>query len=193
MARDGSDDPNNYSDSEPTQYANYGGTGGEAYSDYQQSEYAAPTGYGDYPPPPEPTPWYKKPAALVGLGVLTAVILALLVYAIVKFTGSGGSSPATTTTTAPTTSTSAVTSATVAPEPGVTQTVTESPATTSEAPTTTTTTEAPTTTTTTEAPSTSTSTSTSTTVSTSVSTVTETVTTTRERLLPTLPFPRPAG
>ncbi len=58
MARDGSppDDPNNYSDSDPTQYANYGGTGGEAYSDYQQSGYGAPTGYGDYPPPPpEPT------------------------------------------------------------------------------------------------------------------------------------------
>ena len=108
MARDGSpDDPNNYSDSDPTQYANYGGTGGEAYSDYQQSGYGAPTGYGDYPPPPEPTPWYRKPAALVGLGVLTALVLALLIYAIVQFTSSSGSSPTTTTTTSPTTSTTA--------------------------------------------------------------------------------------
>ena len=38
MARDGyPDDPNNYSESDPTQYANYGGTGGEAYSDYQRT------------------------------------------------------------------------------------------------------------------------------------------------------------
>lgn len=189
MARDGSpDDPNNYSDSDPTQYANYGGTGGEAYSDYQRSEYGPPTGYGAYPPP-EPTPWYRKPAALVGLGVLTAIILALLVYAIVKFTGSGGSNPTTTTTTTtPTTSTTAATSASVAPPPGVTQTVTESP-TATQAPSTTS--ETPVTTTT-EAPSTSTSTSTSTTVSTSVSTVTETVTTT-QRVLPTFPLPRPGG
>ncbi|WP_179466491.1 hypothetical protein [Mycolicibacterium vinylchloridicum] len=196
MARDGSDDPNNYSDSEPTQYANYGATGGEAYSDYQQPAYGAPTGYGHHPPPPEPAPWYRKPAALVGLGVLTAVILALLVYAIVKFTGSGGSGPATTTTTAPTSPSSAEQSASVVPQPGVTQTVTQSPTATSEAPTTTTTTEAPTTTTTTAAPSTSTSTSTSTTttVSTSVSTVTETVTpTTREQFMPTFPLPRPGG
>ena len=186
MARDGSDDPNNYSDGDPTQYANYGGTGGEAYSDYQQSEHGTPTGYGGYPPP-DPTPWYRKPAALVGLGVLTAVILALLVYAIVKFTGSGSSGPATTTTTTPTTSTTAATSATVAPAPGVTQTVTQSP--TATTPTTTPTTTEPVTTTT-EAP--STSTSTSTTVSTSVSTVTETVTPT-QRVMPTFPLPRPGG
>ncbi|OYN81278.1 hypothetical protein [Mycolicibacterium sphagni] len=192
MARDGSPDPSNYSDSDPTQYANYGGSGGEAYSEFQQADYAAPTGYGGYPPP-EPTPWYRKPAALVGFGVLTAIVLALLVYAVVKFTGSNGSGPAGTSTTSPTTSTSAGTSAATsapgAPQAPVTQTVTESPTATSEAPATTTTTEAPVTTTTTE-PSTSTSTSTS--VSTSVSTVTQTVTT-RER--PTLPnlFPRPNG
>jgi hypothetical protein len=188
VARDGSNDPDK-SDSDPTQYANYGGTGGEAYSDYQQTGYEPQTGYGDHPPP-EPTPWYRKPVALVGLGVLTAVIMAFLVYAVVKFTGSGGSSPAGTTTTSPSTSTTAATSASVAPEPGgTTQTVTQSPTATtptSEAPTTTTT-ESPVTTTT-EAPSTSTSTS----ISTSVSTVTETVTTT-QRVLPTFTLPRPGG
>ena len=192
MARDGSDDPNNYSDSDPTQYANYGGTGGEAYSDYQQPGYDAPVGYGGYPPP-EPTPWHRKPAALIGLGVLTAAVLALLVYAIVKFTGGDGAGPAATTTSS-TTSTTA-TSASVAPEPGgTTQTVTESPTatTTTELPTTTTTESPTTTTTTTEAPSTSTSTSTSTTVSTSVSTTTETVTST-QRVLPTFPLPRPGS
>lgn len=50
MARN-DDDPNEYPDQDPTQYANYtgdtGGTGGEAYSEYQQPEYGQ-TGYG-YP------------------------------------------------------------------------------------------------------------------------------------------------
>ncbi|MGY4710938.1 hypothetical protein ACXDF8_15475 [Mycolicibacterium sp. CBM1] len=196
MARDGTPDPSNYSDSDPTQYANLGGAGGEAYSDYQQPDYGQPTSYGQYPPP-EPTPWYRKPAALVGLGVLTAIVLAFLVYAVVKFTGSGGSSPAGTSTSSTTSATSSTAgsdggTASVVTEPGgTTQTVTQSPsetATTSETPTTTT--ESPTTTTTTEAPSTSTSTS----VATSTSTVTETITTT-QRVLPTLPnlFPRPGG
>ena len=136
MARDGSpDDPNNYSDSDPTQYANYGSTGGEAYSEYQQSGYGPPTGYGQAPPP-EPTPWHRKPAALVGLGVLTAIVLALLVYAVVKFTGNSGSSPAGTSTTSSTSSSAEATSSeSVAPGPGgTTQTVTESPSTTAEAP-----------------------------------------------------------
>jgi len=190
VARDGSpDDPNNYPDSEPTQYANYGGTGGEAYSEYQQPDYGASGGFpfqgGQYPAPEPPTPWYRRPAALVGLGVLTALALTLLVYAVVKFTTSNGTGPAGTSTTPPT-SPGETTSAqqTVAPAPGgTTQTVTVSPTPTSAEETTT---EAPETTTTEEP-----STSTSTTVSTSVSTVTETVTTTR-RVLPTLPiFPRP--
>ena len=51
MARDGYPDDPNYSDSDPTQYANYGSTGGEAYSDYHQSGYRPPTGYGQAPPP----------------------------------------------------------------------------------------------------------------------------------------------
>ena len=107
MARNGSpDDPSNYSDSEPTQYANYGGTGGEAYSEVEPAvAFGPPTGYetgpGSYPPEP-PTPWYRKPAGLVGLGVLTAGVLALLVYAIVKFTANDATSPTLTSTTSPT-------------------------------------------------------------------------------------------
>ena len=142
MARNGSpDDPDNYSDSDPTQYANYGGTGGEAYSEFDQPvAFGPPTGYatgpGQYPGEP-PTPWHRKPAALVGLGVLTAAVLALLVYAIVKFTGNDATSPAGTSTTSSTTS-GVEPSASVAPAPGeTTQTVTESPTTTSAAPTTT--------------------------------------------------------
>ena len=49
------DDPNNYSGDDPTAYVNYG----------------------DYAQPPQPeVPWYRKPAALVALGALAAVIVA---------------------------------------------------------------------------------------------------------------------
>ena len=59
------DDPNYYSDGEPTAYAaNYG------------------DGYGQQPgqPPEPPVPWYRKPAALVGFGALIALMLALIVW-----------------------------------------------------------------------------------------------------------------
>lgn len=205
------DDPNNYSESEPTQYANFGGTGGEAYSEYeppsggyqsggyQSGGYPDPTGYppytgpapqapttGGYPAPVIPTaaPWHQRPAVLVGLGVLTAALLALLVYAVVRFTTSGTApSPAVTSNSAtPTTSSAAATSSTAEPAP-TTQTAAPVP-TNTEAPappppppppTTVTTTVTPTTTvapTTTQAPSPSTTTS----VTTSVTTVTETTT-----------------
>lgn len=195
MARNGyPDDPDNYSESDPTQYANYGGTGGEAYS-----EYGPPTGYtapgapvastGRYPAtPPPPAPWHQRPAVLVGLGVLTAAVLALLVYAVVKFTTAGTSeSPAVTSSSvAPTSSTApapapATASSSAAPEPSTaTQTVAPAPP-----PTTVTTTVTPTTSaapTTTEAPSPSTTTS----VTTSVTTVTETTT---KPLFPNWPRP----
>ncbi len=193
MARNGyPDDPDNYSESDPTQYANYGGTGGEAYS-----EYGPPTGYtapgapvastGRYPAtPPPPAPWHQRPAVLVGLGVLTAAVLALLVYAVVKFTTAGTSeSPAVTSSSvAPTSSTApapATESSSAAPEPSTaTQTVAPAPP-----PTTVTTTVTPTTSaapTTTEAPSPSTTTS----VTTSVTTVTETTT---RPLFPNWPRP----
>ena len=81
------DDPNNYSDDEPTAYSNYGDYGGHE-----------PPG-----PLPEPeVPWYRKPAALVAIGALGAAIVALVVYALVNLV-SGDSSDPTTTTTTPTT------------------------------------------------------------------------------------------
>ena len=89
-------DPNNYSDSDPTQYANLGGSG-EAYSEYTGPTYREPAGYGQAPAPlPPKRPWNQNPLALIALGVLSAAILALLVYAVVKFTGSGSSAPAST-------------------------------------------------------------------------------------------------
>lgn len=186
MARTGSpDDPNNYSDADPTQYANYGGTGGEAYSEYdvpgyQQPPpgYQQPTGYGQHPPPPA---WHQRPAVLVGLGVLTAALLALLVYAIVQFTnaGSTNSPSVTSTSTAPDPATSQA-----PPPPGPTgQTETVAPSSTEAPPITVTSTVTPTTTaapTTSEAPAPSTTTS--------VTTVTETTT---KPFWPTIPRPTP--
>ena len=194
VARNGDPDDEFYS--EPTQYANYGGSGGQAYSElpeeqtaYTQPDYGYPTDYGhpaDYghAPAPEPaTPWYRKPAPLVGLGALAAVILVLAVYAVVQLAG-GSSSTTPTTTTAPNEP-----SASVAPGPAPdgTQTVTESPSAT-EAPAETT-----------EAPSTTSEPATETTTappSVSTSTVTETQTVRPTRTFPTqLPtfFPRPGN
>ncbi len=76
--------------SEPTQAAHYGGYEG---------------GY-DYQPPEPPTPWYRRPAALVAAGAIGIVVLALVAYAVFTLvSGSPAHSPATTTTTttAPTT------------------------------------------------------------------------------------------
>ena len=189
VARNGDPDDEFYS--EPTQYANYGGSGGQAYSElpeeqtaYTQPDYPAdygqPTDYGRAPAPEPPAPWYRKPAPLVGLGALAAVILALAVYAVVQL--AGGSSSTTPTTTTPGAPPASVAPA---PAPGETQTVTESPSAT-DAPTETTeaTTAEQTTETTTAPPS----------VSTSTVTETQTVTPTRTfpTTLPTL-FPRPGN
>ncbi|MFM9035877.1 MAG: hypothetical protein ACKOQ4_16620 [Mycobacterium sp.] len=191
------DDPGNYPENEPTQYANYGGTGGQAYSEYgpPAGHQPAPTGYGHYQAPvaPPPPPWHQRPAFLVGLGVLTAALLALLVYAVVKFTNSGNTpSPGATSSsvTAPSSSSAPVTSSASRPVP--TEQSTAQPSTSSVAPPPPpppTTTVAPTTSsapTTTETPTPSTTTS----ISTSVTTVTET-TTRPVFTFPTLPRPTP--
>mgnify|MGYP000055872160 CR=1 FL=1 len=63
MARYGSgDDENYYSDDDATQLSNYGQGG---YPDDYHAGYD------------QPTPWYRKPAALVAFGALGAVIIAL--------------------------------------------------------------------------------------------------------------------
>jgi cytoskeletal protein RodZ len=176
MTRSGPpDDPNDpnyysdneYSDSEPTVYANYG-TGG-----YEQAE---------YPGEPEPeTPWYRKPPALVGFGAVAALLVAAIIYVAINM-GDDDSAP-----TDATTSSETSTSAAVLPAPTGTVTVTQSPTDTETTapPTTTTTTESTTTTTTTP-----TTTTTTTTVppTTSTSTVTETKTET-ETVTPPAPEP----
>ena len=193
MPRNGSPEDPDHSD--PPQYANYGGSSSQAYSDYthDQPGYGQP-GYGQpgYGQPgadnqaPEPSTWHRRPAVLIGLGVLTAVVLAFLVYAVVKFVGvdtpgpgrtpgSSATSSAVTTgsDTGANTATSSVPSTAATTETTETQTPT-----TSAAPTTT-------------APPTSSSTVTSTTTSVTTSTSTVTVTTSRAPwTLPTL-FPRP--
>lgn len=155
MARYGdSDDSNYYSDDEPTQLGNY------AYGDYEQA------------PPPDaepPVPWYRKPAALVGLGALGAVLIALIVFGLAKaITGDSDSETTPTSSLTPVTTTSAPA---VVPPATVTETASETATTTTEPTTTTTTTTEPTTTTTT-----TTTTTPSTSVSTSTSTVTQTET-----------------
>ncbi len=169
MARYGSgDDENYYSDDDATQVSNYG-QGGYP-SDYQ-------AGY------EQPTPWYRKPAALVAFGALGAVIIALVIFGLAKaITGDDAPSEPTTSLT-PLTSSSApaVTSSSAADETTETTTETTAPTTTTTTPTTTETT-APTTTTTTQ-PSTS--------VSTSTSTVTQTETQTQTVTQSSAPPPAP--
>lgn len=195
----GKDNPDDDLYGEPTQYANYsdggatGGSGGRAYSEVPDPTGFQPsadygydtgyqTGYGQAPAPEPPTPWFRKPAALVFLGALAALILALAIYAIVQLAGGSSSTTDTTTTTTP--SAELATTTAEAPAPGETQTATEAPPpppvteTVTETPTT----EAPveTTTETTEPP-------------TETVTETQTVTSTPTRNWPTLPtiFPRP--
>ncbi|HET9876152.1 MAG TPA: hypothetical protein VFQ37_10350 [Mycobacterium sp.] len=134
-------DPNN----EPTRFASYGGSSGRGYAgpeDYYSGSSGQPPG----PPEPPPTPWYLKPAALIGWGALSAILIALLVWGMVQLiSNDSGRTKSTTSSTATTTSTTTTTSASPI-APAVTTTDTTSP-TTTEPSTTTTTTEPPTTTT----------------------------------------------
>ena len=76
------DDPNN-PDNQPTAYINYGEAG---------------------PPAADVVPWYRKPVALVAFGALGAVLVALIIFGLVKLL-TGGSSPEPATTLTPITRT----------------------------------------------------------------------------------------
>ncbi len=114
-------DPPDYGANEPTAYGNYGyGPGGGGYGQ--------PAG-GGYPPEPEPepTPGWRKPLALVGWGVLIAVLIALIIYGIVLL-ARGRPSPATITTTV--TTVAPATTTTTAPSTARTTTTTTTTTTT---------------------------------------------------------------
>ncbi|MBX7449442.1 hypothetical protein GR927_15720 [Mycolicibacterium sp. 3033] len=160
MARYGSGDDGNYysDDDDATQLSNYGQGG---YPDDYQAG------------PDQPTPWYRKPAALVAFGALGAVIVALIIYGLAKaITGDAPSEPTTTSLTPLTSTAPAVAPSSTVDETTATTTESTAPTTTTTTPTTTETT-SPTTTTT---PSTSVSTSTSTSTVTQTETETQTVT-----------------
>jgi cytoskeletal protein RodZ len=102
--------------SEPTAAARYGG-------------YDAGYSGGSKPPEPEPpTPWYRRPVALVIAGAIGVILLGCVVFTIVKLTG--GSSAPSTTTPSPTLTTAVTTEAPHHHGPGSSappQTVTETP------------------------------------------------------------------
>ncbi|MGB3285773.1 hypothetical protein [Mycolicibacter algericus] len=145
------DDPND----EPTRMADYDYRGADRYDEPAgyYSEYRDPTGSQpgwSEPPEPPPAPWYLRPLALIGWGVLTALLIATLVWSMVRLVNkdSGDTTPATTSVTstvAPPGESTAPNPVAPAPPgqedaPPPATTATEPPATTTTEPTTTTTT-----------------------------------------------------
>jgi len=114
---DSPDDSPDYPGVEPTRYANYGGTGAAAYSESADNANDPTGGYDPYLADLPRRAWFHKPAVLIGLGVLTAAMLALLIYAIVDFTTAEKSRPAITTVTSTATPQSPITTT---PEPSTT-------------------------------------------------------------------------
>ncbi len=129
---------------EPTRMGDYGGAGND-YSECRQPAASPPD------PPESPTPWYLRPTALVGWGAVTAILIAVLVWGIVRLssgtahqTTSPTTSPATTTTpgssattaapAAPPAATTDTTAATTTEPPASTTTSTEPPATETASP-----------------------------------------------------------
>lgn len=146
------EDPNN----EPTQLASSSGgpadTGtGSAYTAYGSEQQDYPSAYPEpvgqppappAPPAPPPTPWYLRPAAMIGWGVLSAILITVLVWSMVRLLSKepGHTSPATTSVTSVTSTPSSATMSSVTPSTAET---TEAPATTGPAAPATTTSESP--------------------------------------------------
>ncbi|WP_277225986.1 hypothetical protein, partial [Mycolicibacterium hassiacum] len=140
MARYGSGDDPEYPDDAPTAYGGYGDPG-QGYDQTQGQPYGDP-GYGQgYQQDPE-QPWYRKPAALVAFGAVGALLVALVVYGLVRLVA--GDEP---TTGEPSLTPLTTTSRAVAPPPATTptRTVTQTVTATTTAPVTTPTTTATTT------------------------------------------------
>jgi cytoskeletal protein RodZ len=115
----------------------------------------APTGYydyseGDQPPPQPPSPWYRNPMILVGVGLVVAILLGLAFYLIAdRSAGQGGTTqtPTSPTTSATTPATTPTTTDVTTTEPVAPPETTTFPPSTTEPTTAAPTTNAPTTTT----------------------------------------------
>jgi hypothetical protein len=68
-----------------------------------------------FEPEPEPTPWYRKPKALLAWTLCVAILIALIIYGILQLTKGGPSRPTPTTTTTPATTTTTPPSTTTTP------------------------------------------------------------------------------
>jgi len=108
---------------QPTQHADYG-MGGNPPSGGPPPNASAPPGQFEQPlldsldQETEPTPWYHRPAMLIGWVLLVLVLLALIAFGIVELIhGDQGTSytPSTSTTTPTTTTTPPTTTATTTP------------------------------------------------------------------------------
>jgi cytoskeletal protein RodZ len=56
-------------------------------------------------PQPDRVPWWRRPAALVGLGVLIAILIGLIIFAVIQLTQGGQTAPVPTTTSSTTSTT----------------------------------------------------------------------------------------
>lgn len=95
-----------------TQYANYGGPGGppplgETPPETPPDQPESGDALDPFEQPPEPTPWYRKPAGIIAWIIAVLILLALIVYGLMELIQGGGQgtspSPSTTSSTTPTT------------------------------------------------------------------------------------------
>ncbi|OBA75455.1 hypothetical protein A5641_25910 [Mycobacterium sp. 1554424.7] len=119
-----------------TRYANYGALGGspppgEAPPETPLDEPEQPEALDPFEQPPEPTPWYRKPAGIIAWIVAVLILLALIVYGLMQLVQGGQStspSPSTTGSTTPTTTTTTTMTTTESSAPPPTSSAVEPPA-----------------------------------------------------------------
>jgi hypothetical protein len=104
-----------------TQHANYGAPGAPPPAEMPPGQSEPPEAPDAFDQGPEPTPWYRRPAGIIGWVVAVLILLALIVYGLMQLVQGGqGTSPApstTTTTSSTTTTTEAPTTTTPSSEP----------------------------------------------------------------------------
>lgn len=115
MARNG---PPEDFHNQQTQYANYGAPGGPPPpgggpppAAQAPPEQEPPEAFDTFGQEPEPTPWYRRPAGIIGWIVAVLILLALIVYGLMQLVQGGqGTSPAPSTSSTTPTTTTATTS-----------------------------------------------------------------------------------